>query len=310
MFPARICLVILACILLFTNANDVCAQNKCDSLNSVFCDSSWRGSSLFYDWIENQNRRFILIHKDEYQKTGDIQIWLHAPQLDAQTIENELSKGIRMLILDESQTSAQWFEYFFNTRVNSINSPFVDNAAHINGNPDLPVFHLEDNMIEQLALPQEAVQWQIAMNHPTPLVIPSNSQAQELKFAFTLPSNKGMAFVIRDESLLTNLMFNTLDNKNWIHAILNYLCEDRAPCYISLNEPNDRYIPMEDPPQDDSLQSKAEQTYTKIKNNYQSLIDSHGENIKNLPWGFILLLLATIWTIIALLMSFPASRTK
>ena len=279
-------------------------------MTSIFCDLSWRGSSHFYEWIETQNRRFILIHKDEYQKSGDVPIWLHAPQLDAQSLQNELAKGIRMLILDESHTSAQWYEYFYQTRGTAINSPFIENAAHINGNPDLPVFSPDDAMIEQLALPQEAMQWQIAMNHPTPLLLSSNTQTQELKYIYTISQNEGIAYIIRDESLLTNLMFSTLDNKKWIHAMLNNLCEGRSPCNIYLNEPNDRYIPSEDTVTDDSFQSKAGQTLTKFKNNYQSLIDSHGESIKKLPWSFILLLLATVWTIIALLMSFPASRSK
>ena len=307
---SRFWLFFFVCIILCTYTNNVYAQKKCDPLTSILCDSSWRGSSHFYEWIENQNRRFVLIHKDEYQKKSDVQIWLHAPQLDAQSLQNELAKGTRMLILDESRTSAQWYEFFYNTQVTAIDSPFMDNAAHINGNPDLPVFNPDDNMLEQLALPREALQWQIAMNHPTPLLIPSNTQTPELKFIYTIVQNDGMAFIIRDESLLTNLMFSSLDNKKWLQVVLNYLCDGRPQCFIQFNEPNDQYIPSEPTISDDSFQSKAEQAYTKVKKNYQSLIDSNGENIKKLPWAFILFLLAAIWAIIALLMSFPASRTK
>ena len=296
-------------ILLGLPVRSLFAQNRCEHDTSVYCDASWHGSSGFYQWIDNRSHRFVPIPRDDYQKRADVQIWLRAPELDEAALEKELAAGVRMLVLDESKVTLQWFEGYFQTPATPVLSPFVESVAHINGNPDLPVFHLEESQIQMLELPPEAQAWQIAMNHPTPVAF-QYQQTQHLSYFYTLPYDKGMAVVIRDESMLTNLMYHALDNKFWLQGILDTLCADISPCYVQLHEPEDHYIPAWDMVQDDDNQSSFEKTVQKARNHYESFVQNYGENIKNLPWRFVLLLIAALWTMVALLMSFPAGRMK
>lgn len=296
-------------ILLCLPVRSLSAQNRCEHDTSVYCDTSWHGSSGFYQWLDNRSHRFVPIPRDDYQKRADVQIWLRAPELDEAALENELASGVRMLVLDESDVTVQWFESYYQTPASSVHSPFVESVAHINGNPDLPVFHLEKTQIALLDLPEEAQTWQIAMNHPTPVSF-VYEQIQQLSYFYTFSLSGGLAVVIRDESMMTNLMYHALDNKFWMRGILDTLCADRIPCYIQLHEPEDHYIPAsEGMPEDDRL-SSVEKTVQKARNHYETFIKTHGENIKNLPWHFVLLLIAVLWTMIALLMSFPSKRMK
>ena len=191
-----------------------------------------------------------------------------------------------------------------------MDSPFIENAAHINGNPDLPVFQLEKEFIQKINLPNIAQQWQIAMNHPTPLAITTDKQSQQMTFIYTIPGNDGTALIIRDESLLNNLMIGTLDNKVFFSTILNTFCADKFTCTIKLFEPEASYPNNSDLPLSDSVPSKTLQSLSQIKENIEKLKESHGDGLKKLPWGFILLLLTAIWTAIALLMNFPPGRSK
>ncbi len=291
----------------------------CQLSNSAYCSNSWQGGYAFAHWINQQSPQTL------YQDEGSIEqihanpahllIWPNPPAVSLQTVLDILASGSSILVFDESDTTLEWYRNLFDKRAITIDSPAIQQASHINGSQALPVIPPTRDFIRDLEFAGDTSQWQIAFNHPSPIVVHEQGHTSfHLVFAFRNPhtENSGTAVIIRDESTWTELMMNTLDNSKFLHAILDSMCPAKQACTIHLYEPAFQWSApvIPDEPESPEWQETIQKSIEQSRQKWTDWMDSNEPLFKQIPWKEILISILLLWTIIAVIAIFPLTRTK
>lgn len=276
---------------------------------SVYCDASWRGFADFQTLLAPYQVEW----KNKFDSDENlIQIWSNAADIPIELIQKKLRKGARILILDESQTTVSLFRENINKTAVSVDSPFLADAFHINGNPHLPVFSVSKQMKDVFNLPEESVQWRLAFNHPTPIAYQNIQNSLDYVFAFAVEDegSNGAVFVIRDESMMTRLMLHTYDNAQFLSALIHTLCRGDPQCRIDLYEPSanlDVDAPATEIDVDSNHFGGIADKFRDIQSQVKEL---SSEKLKNVPWKIILMVLFASWILIGMFSTFNLGRSK
>ena len=320
---ATICAVLMSLV-------PVCAlsQTPLDCAHdeaSFFCDDSWRGGRSFYHQLEEWGYQPIY-HADsmhaesELPHEADVHIWISPPsEIDDHEILKQIESGARILVMDESHVTLSWYQSYVNA-MSAMNGTYPNAfASHINNNPDLPVFYVDDAMRNQFGLetPEDTSTWLISMNHPTPIVETDIHEGTRGIYHYSLPHHTassngqsgGQLVVVRDESLLIELMLNTLDNRKLLHALLHELCRSSTTCRIHLFEPGFTYIQR---PETTAEESWFQSFKTSVlSNEYISRIQSvwHDEALmQRINWRLFFIAILMSWLVLALILALPFKR--
>ena len=222
-------------------ATTVYAEETCpfQEGNSEYCDESWHGLSGFITFLRETERAYQYSHEldDTWSLSAEpnvVFIWIQPPDIEWHTVHQAIQNGAKFLVLDETDVSMKWFEELFHQPVIMKDSPVDPTVAHINGRNELPVLTAEQ--IQKYTSLLNRDNMQVALNHPTPLIWQNNDEIQRC-YAWSWPeSGEPGVWVIRDESIVRQLMLNTLDNRRYLHDVFNLLCPGNH-CDFRLYEP-------------------------------------------------------------------------
>ncbi len=292
----------------------------CSSGASIYCDESWHGSAEFVNLFKDRDISWSsVLDEQTIEDDKAIQIWIHPPEIPTETVIHAVNYGARILVLDESQTSINWYQNIHAVAADSINSPDMPTAAHINGNPNLPVLPIDDETRKTFHLPEMSSQWKLAFNHPTPIIRFDPDDTTRLKqilyfaeFAEN-PDTKGALFVIRDESFATRLMIKTLDNGHFLTALFEKLCDNSSTCPIKFYEPGFSYVAMQSETEQTDERtwiSQADEMWTDVQEFATETVDTVRKSQDYIPLKLILFCLIMAWTGLAIVAAFPWRRTK
>lgn len=303
-----------ACLLsalVFPNASFADSPAFCNlSPESLYCSDAWRGLSRFAGIFSGPSyvvRYVQKIPQDslDHPLSDDVAVWINPPAFPRETIEH-IAKQLNLLIFDESNASADWFESWYQTAVVAASADQINFLPRINANPSLPVLELDEHQKKMFHINDER-NYQLPLNHPTPLFDPEN---RRFFFFFPYPPFPAQPHIIvfRDESLPTNLMMQTLDNTDIITAALHQLCRQRQPCKILLIEPNFSAPAhgFQSPQQDPTVAERLD----KIKENITNTINNNKDIIDRFPWRFIIAFIFGAWLLLILWILLPFSRNK
>ncbi|MBQ9396408.1 MAG: hypothetical protein IJU23_12970 [Proteobacteria bacterium] len=301
----RILPVILAGILLSAQA----FAQDCKRDHSAYCDDSWRGFASFHTLLAPYHTEW----KTEFGDDGNtVQIWSNAADISIEEIHRKIDNGARILLFDESETTVMLYGEAFSQAAIASDSPFIPEASHINGNPHLPVFHVNTQMKETFGLPDDSTNWRLAFNHPTPIVYQKAPGALGYVFSFAVKNDDtgGTIFVIRDESLMTRLMLQTYDNARFISALLDTLCMKTAPCRIDLYEPSIQSEPDITSLNSDNSQDAADGIVSKIRDFQSQIKEFNDTKLSNIPWKLLAMILLATWVFLGMASTFNWGRSK
>ena len=305
----------------------VCAQEQLDCANSesFFCDDTWRGGAAFYAQIEkwgySVDYRRTMQSDEKLSRADDVYIWISpSPQIIPKDLAKFLADGAKILVFDESDASLSWYREFVNPVATSEIEYQSGSAAHINDNPELPVFYVDSNMrsMMHVSAPDDDSTWLIAMNHPTPIV---ETDLEELSgyhgsFYYMLPDapeipGGGRLIVIRDESFPIRLMLDTLDNRKLLSALIGSLCS--GACRLHLYEPGFDYICAADTDSEPELSLwerftdaiASSELITRLRD-----IWNDDELMGRVNWRFFFITILVAWLVLALLLAMPLRRNN
>ncbi len=299
------------------------ASTRCQEAESVsvYCDDSWRGAKKFLQFLESKRYQIDIakaFDANHWDKEA-VHILLSAPDIAPEVLKTLVADGARMLVFDETDRSLAWFRQEEAHRAFAMASPYDRYAAHINGNPKLPVLEFDR---KQLKLRQKAGvlgegAWHMAFNHPTPIVVSQEDEDRWI-YQFSIPSAApvealtGWIYIFRDESLPTALMMGTLQNAAILGAVLEGLCLGRRPCHMILYERDATYLPPHQEG-DSRIEQWAEHLKAFWDDKVQAVTefyDSRQKAWEHMPWGFLMLALMALWYVISILISVPLGRDK
>ncbi len=298
----------------------------CRHSESAFCDASWKGADAFKKTVLD------LKIKTFYHETIDesairtiagesVHVWIAPGYIEPSVVHSMIEAGARLLVFDETAMSVDLFSETYHHPAIEVESPFLPEASHINGNRNLPVLAPDPGMIKAFGLPESAEKWQIAYNHPTPLA--SRIEGQVLiyhSYALArqedeMPENKsksGRLVAFRDESIPIRLMLNTLDNRRLLTAILASFCADRENCSIHLYEPGAVFLSA--PPAPLSWQEEwaesMEQAKVRLQEKKDEIKTKAEPVMAHFPWKLFLFAVIMAWTILTLFAVFPVGRSR
>ena len=291
----------------------------CSSNGSVFCDDSWRGYAHLANILSHHPLLWDRsLNADNFDFSGQLLIFIQPESIPPEFIDSALKNGARILAFDESQASVNWYRKITGIVADSMNSPETLSASHINGNPNLPVFPVDPVMKNKFSLPDKSLQWQIAFNHPSPVVSLNSADTSQLEmtFVFDLKDSEsgGAVFVIRDESFPTHLMLNTLQNAQFVSALVDSLCDGISPCPVHLFEPESEFIfqtsDISDLEDSTDLIVSAKEFMADAKESVSEKIENIKKSSASIPFTQMLLALFSAWAVLALAAAFPWGRTK
>lgn len=304
------CRILILSIIVLLSPSLAFAQNSldCSQLDSVYCDSSWRGASELWNLFSDYHRTYRM-HADFNEDVPHdvVFVWPSPPDLSAQDLRELIDNGAKILVFDESAVSLNWYRSLFNSSANAVESPMMPEAAHINGSVHLPVVNVDAAFRLRYLLPENDVPYRVAFNHPTPVIMNSDGKnVVELVFRSQANNNSGGAlFVIRDESLTTRLMLNTLDNARFIRSVVDSMCDKK--CEIHFFEP-DFEVHHDDEPEDqpESFDDKIQKFSDFANESAENLRD----RTKHVPWESLAFVLIAAWTMLAIAAAFSWNRMK
>ena len=308
----------LVCFVLYGTAG-FAQDNTCPFLEgeSEYCDDSWHGLSALTSFLRETERKIEYHSELEisslYSDNSDaVYLWIQPPEIDFEVIQQAIQNGARFLVLDETETSIQWFRMYYSYHVVMKDSPADPAAAHINQRDELPVLNVSQIQRYTSALNKENLQ--VALNHPTPLVWQEQDEEQ-ICYAWSWPvSGVPDLWVIRDESFVRRIMLNTLDNRKYIHDVLNLLCPDNR-CTIHIFEPG--FVIHQN--EDTGVVEPQESRTDKGREKFAQFIDSKTNQIKNRvddyetvfsdnQWKLIVTMTLLIWLIIIVFTTITIKR--
>lgn len=293
-------------------SQDVCSAHE----SSVYCGRTWKAYRFFLDMVR-QNGMSPKIQNDGTPVSDcALNVVPDARALDPLKLANSIKIGMRWIILDKSSVSETLFSkvYLPDEAVYAVTSPELPAASHINGSRDLPVFTLGAHLSAVLGLGRKQ-KYEIAWNHPVPLYAPHSLLAfGGFIFAFPVPQDlrglapdEGALVVIRDESMMTNLMMAQFSNSQWMAGILKTMCTGRHPCSVCFWEPESRNIPYE--PESQSRDYDAERGLPAVLEMLKNLRHMT-ENLPGSVWPKIAAAAVASWCVIFLFVFFPIRRHR
>lgn len=286
----------------------------CQHSGSIYCNNTWQGASLFSKAVHKMASE--VTYQDAFRlddPSSQLLIWIKPPRISTQDLMALLEKGTNIIAFDESSTSLQWYREILDPFATSQDSPLIPNAAHINGNPALPVMSPLIGDFGNLKFSQKTYRYQLAFNHPSPVMTQSQKITQ-FHTGFVIQNKhsqtSGSIVVIRDESFWTNLMFYTLDNSAFLNDIFEALCQNS--CTIGLFEP--KFAFLKTIPDDNSIENENIEPFReKLAQSRQAaseFIEQHQDEINKIPWSSFLYFILAIWVLAAIVAIFPLKRSS
>ncbi|MCL2325299.1 MAG: hypothetical protein FWC40_02165 [Proteobacteria bacterium] len=244
-------------------------------------DRSWRGGSEARALLESLGE-VVYATSSTALRQGDVLIWI-SPAPEALLAWPSPSSGIQALIFDEGEASEAFLCQAGLCK--SASQGVNDMARHVNGNPNLPVIHA-------------SFSWQgkhfdgdLCWNHPSPLQGGQPLVGDEA-FGYVFLHHHGEV-IIRDASLLTNLMLNTFDNRRFVRFLLEGACQES--CRYVVARGNE--ISLED----DGL-------FARHWESFKAWFDAH--HIADLPWYWLAAGILSFWFMMATVLAIPLGRSR
>ena len=315
------------CFLLFSltfsvfTATAVFAEETCayHEGNSEYCDESWHGLAEFITFLGETERDYQYGSELDDSwissvKPDVVYIWIQPPDIEWIAVNQAIQNGAKFLVMDETEVSMKWFQEWSHQTVMMNDSPVDPTVAHINGRNELPVLTAEQIQKYTSLLSKDS--FQVALNHPTPLIWQQNNEIQRC-YAWSWPESGAPGlWVIRDESIVRQLMLNTLDNRRYLHDVMNLLCPGHH-CTFRLYEPGFKVNPEAVA---DNNEAKSEEDWVEQeRENITQMIDSKAKQVKDnisnggsiistSHWRLLITIALLIWLILIICTAITLKR--
>ncbi len=252
-------------------------------LNVFFENRDWDGGNAFYAYLRRSFADVVMDPSVDQLLLSDVVVVISPSvgmfsQVNLESLANHVKQ---IVIFDEKIDPALYFD--------NVSEAYSKDqkASHINGLASLPVLSAE--------IERDNFAWngRLAFNHPAPIegiqmpVVGDESHAYVISWSSNV-------WIVRDASMLTNMMFSMYDNRSFVKSLL--LCE--GSCRAVVYSPD--HVIAESMGIIDKLLKEIEALRTRF--------DNPKDPLHQFPWRTVFEGILLFWLILGVLLAFSWSR--